>query len=215
MNNIENIPAPVFDWLRTTPFEKLDAAQQKTVEAFMSITAYNEMHDATQLLSETKYNPFSRQEEIRHNLLQQFERKHNQPQQPKLFYSSQLVWKIAAVFLAVGLPISAYFLIKSNKKLITNQLNGRVDTVYLENTATSNPLKVYDTVYIVKERNSPRTTIHKEQEVTKNPIDEVNVGLQHDISIQSIKNVDSAPNKRRRNSIKDDSLINHYNFVTL
>lgn len=215
MNNIENIPSSVFDWMRTTPFERLDAAQQKTVEEFMSIMEYNDMHDATQLLSETKYSSSGRQEEIRQNLLEKFERKHHQPQQARLFYSSQLVWKIAAVFLAIGLPISAYFLIKSNKKLITNQLNGRVDTVYLENTATSNPIKVYDTVYIVKEKNAPRTTTHKEREVIQNPVDEVNVSLQHDITIQSIKNVDSTPNKRRRNSIKDDSLINHYNFVTL
>lgn len=215
MNNIENIPAPVFDWLNTMPFEKLDTAQQRTVEEFMSIAEYNEMHEAALLLSDVKYDPFGRHDRIKEDLLKKFDLKHKRSNGLSIFYSSQLVWKVAAVFLAIGLPISAYFLIKSNKQLISDQRNGRVDTVYLESPSASNPLKIYDTVYIAKETETHQTRTGRQKQVTENPTDEVNVVLPHDINIQSIKDVNSAPNTRKRNTIKDDSLIKHYNFVTL
>lgn len=216
MNNIENIPSAIFDWMNSMPFEKLDAVQQKTVKEFMSVTEYNEMHEVTQLLHGVKHEPAARHNQIKEALLNRFDEKHRQASPLSIsIFSSQLAWKIAAVFLAIGLPISAYFLIKSNKQLISNQINGRVDTVYLESPSASNPLKIYDTVYIAKETEAQHRKPSRQKEVSENPVDEVNVIIPHDINIQSIKNVDSAPNKRKRNTIKDDSLINHYNFVTL
>ena len=215
MNNIENMPPVVFNWMNTMPFEKLDTDQKRAVEQFMSGTEYNEMHEAAQLLLNVKYNPAGRRNQIKDDLLKQFDAKHKRQEGLSIFYSSQLAWKVAAVFLAIGLPISAYFLIKSNKQLISDQRNGRVDTVYLENPSASNPLKIYDTVYIAKETETHQSRPSKQKQVIENPADEVNVALPHDINIQSIKDVNSVPNTRKRNTIKDDSLIKHYNFVTL
>lgn len=215
MNNIEQTPSVVFDWMKTKAFGQLNAQEQQTVERYMSRAEYDEMHDATQLVSAMVDPAANRRGQIKAGLLERFDSKH-QPKKLTLTLSSQLLWKVAAVFLAIGLPVSAYILIKSNKQLISNQLNGRVDTVYLENALTSNPLKVYDTVYIVKETEVQRTKKYKQQkELLPNPVDEVEVLMQTDLNIQSIKDVNSAPNTRKRNAIKDDSLINHYNFVTL
>jgi hypothetical protein len=210
MNRIENMPDEVFDWIKTHAFERLSSAQQQTVLAYITRTDYNDMHVAYTSIIKINNNKNSRKELIKESLLEQFEIKH-QPTKLKNVSRNNVFWKVAAVFLAIGFPLTTYYLMKSQQHGLSSQFSNRIDTVYLDNNVKTESVKVYDTIYITRE-----TPLHKaqnEQAVTPHPDAHLPVDAQ--INLLHVNDIDADINRTKRNSIKDDNLINSFSFVTL
>lgn len=217
MNNMENIHPDVFDWIKRTAYAGLSETQKKEVTPFFSPEEYDELHLAARLIGEATGNKTDRKQHLKQEALAAFDRRHPQAHKPQLVRLMPAVWKAAAVFLAIGLPLSMYWLIKGSNPALTNHLDDKTDTVYIERLVTEKPVKVYDTVYIVKEEQAnPVKHNRRAAQPVKARMPETLSRVQGgELQIQSIEKLDAIPNKLKRNSIHDDSLLNHYGFVTL
>jgi hypothetical protein len=219
MNNIENSPDELFDWINRMGYSALNAEQKEIVDHFFSPEEYEAMHVAAATMRQNPLQEKDRKSRIRQELLNRFDEKHKQKSKTIALFPS--VWNVAAALLIIGLPLSAYWLIRQNSQTLNNRLSDKIDTVYIEQ-AVEKQVKVYDTVYIEKEEkhkemkrydNVHRETYYREEK------NEETIGGQltggSGLNIQSIEKLDALPNKPKRNAIKDDSLLNHYGFVTL
>lgn len=219
MNNIENCPDELFNWINRLDYSALNAEQKEIAGRFFSPEEYDAMHIAAIAIRRNPLQEAERKSRIRQELLNRFDEKHKHKHKTIALFSS--VWHAAAAILLIGLPLSAYWLIRHNGQALNNRLSENVDTVYIEQ-AIEKQVKVYDTVYIEKEgrrknvkhyNNEGREAYYPEEK------NEETIGGQltggGGLNIQSIEKLDALPNQPKRNAIKDDSLLQHYGFVTL
>jgi hypothetical protein len=89
----------------------------------------------------------------------------------------------------------------------------KLDTVFVEKEIPGE--KIHDTVYIEYERKQKRNLEHLPVDYSSLPKQEINIPTMNDINIIGIKEKDKPVNNAKGNSIKDDSLINAFQFVTL
>lgn len=217
MNNIENSPDELFDWIGRMNYEELNAEQKRAVAGFLSPEEYDAMHDAAVAIRQNPVRDQDRKNRMKQDLLNRFDEKYKR--ESRIIALFPAAWKAAAAALMIGLPLSAYWLIRHNGQGPGNKLSEKIDTVYIEQSVEKQ-VKVYDTVYIEKEeKNRPVKRLHDpaRYEVEKKNEETLSGQLTGSggLNIQSIEKLDALPNNPKRNAIKDDSLLQHYGFVTL
>lgn len=214
---MENIPNHLFDLLHTKDFQELTAAEQSSVLVFMDEQAYTSMRTASVFSQQffmdedpAPVNPAQLQQ-----LLKKVEAK-------KLAHTNIVwnkpvaLWKVAALFLLLGGGWMVFVLANKNQEVHTTFIT-QLDTVFVDKEVPGE--KIHDTVYIEYERKQQRKQHrHDEQlhtEYSSIPTQEVNIPATTDMNIVGIKEKDEPVNDKKGNSIKDDSLINAFGFVTL
>lgn len=214
MNKIEDAPSDIFGWIETRAYETLSEAEQALVLGYMDRKEYESMHEAACLAKAFFNEERLRRSGIRENLMERFDRHYARPV-PLFRNTPAMLWKAAAIFLGVGLPVAVYLLFRSNREMLTQQAGNRVDTVFLERVAAQ-PVKEYDTVYILKEASRKKPAPFVAPPLNPAPVDELDVKIPAGaIHIRNIREAGAAPNQPKRNAIKDDSLISRFNFVRL
>lgn len=207
MKTGEHIPTALFEWVKHIPFEQLSVAQQQEVLHWFSRDEYFHLQQALRLHNA---QPISRKNEIRTALLSAFDKK-QQHKTVELRLTILRAWQIAAAILMVMLFGSSYLWMRSGKKNAVADIIHTRDTVYLD-SGDKQTERVYDTIYLVREekRADANQTYRRKEKISPAVIPQVS-----DVNIRGIHEIDAIPNRLKRNSIKDDTLMNHYSFVTL
>ncbi len=206
--DINQIPVDIFEWQHRYPFSRLSMLQQEEVLRHFTQVEYDDMHQAILLVQETTQTRPDRKLAIKQQLLNRFDEVHHKPKQQVWTLPLQL-WQAAAMVLLLG---GAYLLLNKNKTIAPVQVIAEADTVYVEREVA--PVKVYDTVYIERSTGKVKQ-VSRRLERSKNLREEERYPTQHDLQIHTIKDLNALPNQIKGNSIKDDSLISNYRFVTL
>lgn len=206
--DINQIPSAIFEWQQRFAFNQLSVLQQEEVLRHFTQAEYDDMHQAILLVKETTQTRPERKLAIKQQLLNRFDEVHHKPKKQIWTLPLQL-WQAAAMIILLG---GAFLLINKNKTVVPVQVIASADTVYVEREVA--PVKVYDTVYI--EKNSGKVKqVTRRVEPPASGREQLVYPAQQDLQIHSIKDLHDVPNQIKRNSIKDDSLISNYRFVTL
>jgi len=214
-NKPENIPAGIFDWILSIPFEKLTSAQKAEVLLHLDEKMYDELHATAMGITGTVNIPVAKGKPASKNiLLEKFDAHHRQKKGVVVFMRRPVaLWKAAAI---VVLVLSAWlYFYTPEKKENPGQLVAQVDTVYVTKEITTEPVKIHDTIYITKyasTKNKKDTAIKSQTTVVNNdalPVNQNNAGI---IPVEALGNKQNQP---RGNSMKDDTLLKKFSFVTM
>jgi hypothetical protein len=204
----ENIPNEIFDWLNTHSFQELNANQQAQVSNWFNPTTYNQIHHAAKHALAVNAM-LARKAIIKEHILQQFELKNK-----AVWYKKAIpFWQAAAIIIF----LSGIFIVqlRMQKTASNPNLLAFSDTIYLEKLIQSEPIYLYDTVFI-KDKKAPKqiNTIYQYNNKTE-PKTFKNTELPNQVLVQSLHTLESASNQIKGNSLKDDTLLKIYGFVKL
>lgn len=208
--NKENIPSYLFDYLELYRFDELNKQKQDEVLKYFTKEEYEALNDVAQKLKNTR--PITNSKEF---LTLRFEKKHGvNTKSPSL--SHPIFWKWVAVFLVCGFVVIQYLIFNQNKTFSESVTHIR-DTVYIVKNIISYPVTTHDTVYLKYAEKIVMKPQRKENEEHVKPSQKVNTPFQQfsELNIVSIKELNDLPNNRKGRSIKDDTLLNSFEFVKL
>jgi hypothetical protein len=210
---MEHIPDYLFDLLNQKDFDELTSEEHSIVLSIMDKDTYSSMraasHAARQFL-EDEYPVFIPSNQL-DQILKEVERK--KMDEPTIVWNRPIaLWKAAALFLLLGGGWLVFVLTNKNTVIQTSYIT-KLDTVFVEKEIPGE--KIHDTVYIEYERKQKRNLEHLPIDNSSLPKQEINIPTMNDINIIGIKEKDKPVNNAKGNSIKDDSLIQSFKFVTL
>ncbi|MCD6066416.1 MAG: hypothetical protein K0S33_1242 [Bacteroidetes bacterium] len=209
--NPGEIPSIVFDWLKEQEFALLNAEQQTEVLRYFSMEEYNELHQALREVRQHSPAISSGKEKRKTVLLEAFDKEHQKPAASiyRLRPAHFMRAAAACVFFVAGWL--GYDFLHSDKTLSEKIVEIR-DTLYITKEIAALPQKVRDTVYVYRTGKSKATkTIPKNG--TPGSMD-VYAPI-NDMNVVSVKEFGSTLNASKGNSLKDDSLVKKFSFVTL
>jgi hypothetical protein len=214
---MEHIPNHLFDLLDQKDFKTLNAEEQASVLACMDEQTYTSMRNAT--IVSHRYFEDEQSEVVNPKQLQYLLNKVDaqQAHETGIVWNKPIaMWKVAAMFLLLGGGWLVFMLANQHKVVHTSYIT-QLDTVFVEKEVPAE--KIHDTVYIEYERKHQRKQMHPEErlpsESYSTPVRETNIVSISDVNIVHLKEKDEPINNKKGNSIKDDSLINAFGFVTL
>jgi hypothetical protein len=212
--NPEQIPNEIFDWLQSKSYDQLNKNQQQKLAPFFTEQEYTAMHQIAFQSKAVNNENISRKASIKENLLLKLDQQQSKPKNSLLLVKWQ-AWKVAASFLFI-MGIAFLFLKNSIRfEPNSNNLITKIDTVFIEKLVEKEPLKIYDTVYLTQNFRKENKGNRRSQNLDLNLYSRNQIAHQTDLNIQSIEDIESLPNKNRGNSIKDDTLLKQYGFVSL
>jgi hypothetical protein len=104
----------------------------------------------------------------------------------------------------------------SGPAVVTSASTNTKDTIYIAKETASIPEKIYDTIYIASSSNKnvqQKASVNLPGRASQSQgLDKTNGET---IPVLSIKAMGHKPNIQKGNSMKDDSLLTRYTFVTL
>ena len=209
--NTENMPTEIFDWLQTSDFKSLVKDQQKQVLLYFSEEEFNAMHLAADALKMVNSQNNSRGEGLsKAALLERFDKQHTKI---VYFYKQPVFyWQAAAMFL---LLLSGWLFYRTYdiKTSLSDRAVASTDTIYVNRDVKSEPEIIHDTVYrykMIKEARKQREELHVSNSSESTQDNHLNY-----IQAIDLKEIHNAANSIRRNSMKDDSLLKKYGYVTM
>ncbi len=219
---MENTPDYIFDWIESTPFDALTTEQQKEVLLYLPQTEYQQLHQAaalamqyTQQGSET----FAQNNAALSNLHAIFDANYPPTATPLTIKPKSLaaiwVWKVAASVLLFAVAFLSYGLYNAKHHQTQSSLIEKIDTVFVNITKEiPREVKIHDTVYLTRpsQNNAPRR-VNSYSGVTP-PQSDISPNINPLRSVPFAEK-DQPQNSPKNNSIKDDTLIQNFNFVTL
>lgn len=219
---MENTPDYIFDWIESTPFDALTTEQQEEVLLYLPQTEYQQLHQAAALA--TQYTQqgsetFAQNNTTLSQLHALFDAKHTPPQitQPekRKNLAAIWVWKAAASVLLVAVAFLSYGLYNAKHHQNQSGLIEKIDTVFVNITKEiPREVKIYDTVYLTRpSQNNAPAKVHPYTKVTP-PQSDISPNINPLRSVP-LTEKDQPQNSPKNNSIKDDTLVQNFNFVTL
>lgn len=205
----ENIPDEIFDWLNTHSYQELNANQQSQVNNWFSPNTYNQIHQAAKHAVEANTR-LARKATIKEHILHQFELKNK----AVIWYKKAIpIWQAAAITLFMMGLFTTQLLMQ--KSVSNANLMAFSDTIYLEKIVQSEPIYLYDTVFI-KDNKAPKqiNASNQDNKKTESPTFK-NTELPNQVLVQGLHTLESASNQIKGNSLKDDTLLKIYGFVKL
>ena len=206
-NNIESMPNEVFSWVQSTSFNELNTHQQEIVLAYLDKQEYEDMHHAAKTLHTAANKVLPKgTEKIKSELLTAFNQHHNKGTNAVLALVNKPValGKVAAV---VVLMMSAIVYQYIN--------NTKGDTIYAEHTKTDTLLVetevpvthiIHDTLRVM-EKQAKSASVIKTHTSYKPTVT--------DIHIAGTDELDRPYNQPKHNSLKNDTLVTKFGFVSL
>lgn len=215
---MEHIPAYILDWIAQTPFDELSAKQQQEVKAHLSAEEYNQLHQAANIASayatnnkdEIVANPTTLQ-----HLNTAFDAAYSKE---KASLTPLLYWKIAASFLLLATAVLSFGWYKAqhqNPQVVTQI---KTDTIFVER-ATTQPQNtiIYDTIYVEQNVGTgKKMPKRRSRQYSVSPFDYKELPpLENPLNSIPFSDKDLPQNNPKNNSIKDDTLIQNFDFVQL
>lgn len=213
-NNFENIPSGIFDWIMMYAFDELTATQQAEVLQYLDRETYNDMYATVTGMAGLKNIPAANGKMHKKQVLLESYDTHHQSKKGFVWFmhTSVALWKAAAI---VVLLLSGWvYFYMAGKKENPDQLVAKVDTVYVTKEIPVEPVKVHDTIYITKyaTKNKKDTAFKIQVPVMHNgtlPVNETTPGI---VPVETLENRTNQP---KGNSMKDDTLLKKFSFVTM
>lgn len=220
---MENTPDYIFDWIESTPFESLSAAQKEEVLLYLPQTEYQQLHQAAALA--TQYTQqgsetFAQNNATLGQLHALFDAKHTPPQittkpEKRKGLAAIWMWKAAASILLIAVAFLSYGLYNAKQHQNQSGLIEKIDTVFVNITKEiPREVKIHDTVYLTRpSQNNAPARIHPYTKITP-PQSDISPNINPLRSVP-LTEKDQPQNTPKNNSIKDDTLVQNFNFVTL
>ncbi len=212
--DFEKVPAVIFDWIKTKSFEDLTHSQKKDVLTYLSEEKYKEMYLAyLRIKPVSGSGNFVQELQSKNILLKHFDKRYPKEKNAGNGSSQKtlLFWQAAAVFLML-LSGALFYNFMDLKKSLSSQPVASADTVYVTKEITTGTSVVYDTIYkYIESYSNAGSTTHVEEVIFENedlqPLNDG--GYQPSIDLD---NIDIRP---RGSSMKDDSLLRKFGFVSM
>ncbi|WP_317897004.1 hypothetical protein [Aurantibacillus circumpalustris] len=209
--NFEKVPVITFDWIEKFSFAELSISQKEEVLKHFSESDYEQMHQASvsvKLVSHVDSNFKSARKDM---VMGEFDSYHLKKLHTSKKWRMANLWQAAAIFLFL---ISGwlFYQIFDLKKERTLNVIASVDTVYIEREIASNPEIIHDTVYRYKEAKtaSKKEPMHSDN-LFRNDANQILGKLESPPLLE----LESLNNSTRGNSMKDDSLLRKFSFVSM
>jgi hypothetical protein len=214
---MENIPAHIFDWIEQKTFEELSINQQQEVKKYLNSEEYNSLYKAALIANtyaksnEEKLQPSSNALAELHTVFDATYPEKEKQLTPLLF------WKVAAsiLLIAVGALSLGWYNAQHQKPQVITHI--KTDTVYVNGAKQiPNEIKIYDTMYLEK-------SIPKKQNKNYPNTRPSNGVLPYEKLLPNVNQLGNVPfsqkdqpqNLPKNNSIKDDTLVQNFDFVQL
>jgi hypothetical protein len=214
----EQIPNHIFDWLETVDFENLSAEKQEEVKAWLSADEYQEMRQTLVAIKASMVNSANLTVSRMARLMEHFDTVYPNKKTTvtKIHY-----WQMAAGFLLLlcGGLLFQKWQVSPEKSPVMAAIR---DTVFLVKNPAPEMVRVHDTVYLSVpsgEKTASVQTVAK----TKNP-DSFNrnstpssayAAVSDTRLVLPVETMESSRNDPKGNSMKDDSLLRKYSFVSM
>jgi len=209
MQDKENAPEIIFEWLMQ-PFESLDEKQQLEVLLFFTADEFDEMHRAMVMIEGEKKNQPAAMYRSKQELLEAFDKKFAPVSNVRLLFAQIDIWKAAAVlFFALGSWFAVGYL--RPDEFIHPKTVTVTDTVYLEK-------KFYDTVFVPSVTGNTVRTGQVRSNKRSYEREAISGNFQvrpETLNVLSLDMLNNEENVQKGNSVRDDSLISSFNFITL
>jgi hypothetical protein len=210
MNDMMNqLPEEVIYCIENYAFASLNQQQKRMVLDFCSEEEYDDMHRICRLLREKKSAGNGKE-----RLLKAFDEKHKSAKIVSIKSYSSIAWKAAVILLMLGVGVLQWSILQQ-KSGFPLAISAVQDTVYLSKQVISEPLKIHDTIFatgFTKAKLQSRTASHNDEDKLKaSKIAPVAA----DIHIQSLDDLANVPNRQRKSNVQSDSLLRHFQLVTL
>lgn len=207
--DFEKMPAVVFDWLEKFSFEELNHFQQKEVLAYFSAEEYDEIYATVKDLRSTTRPEVETRSSRKETILGHFDQ-HQSLKKGRGETRRVLVWQAAAVFLMMLSGWLFYQVFDLNKDPGMQQVAVK-DTVYVEKEIRAEAEIIHDTVYRYKERQSTSSAVQEESD----EIERENPETIGELDITPLIELENIGNNAKGNSMKDDSLLRKFGFVSM
>lgn len=210
-SNFENIPSVIFDWIKTLSYGELNKAQKEKVLTYFSEETYQELHLAGKKAKHV-YHASAVPEDFqsRKILLEHFD-KHQQLRNLTGTSSKSLLFWQAAAILLMMLSGGLFYSFIDLKKAMGSQTVAAVDTVYVTKEIAGDPSIIYDTVYLYKQIVKTSVVNKHEAPGFEESIFSPLIDGQEQRSID-LQDIDT---KSRGGSMKDDSLLKKFRYVSM
>ena len=209
--NFDKVPAIIFDWIEKIPFIELTNSQKEEVLKHFSQSDYEQMHQTSLRVKLASKSDSSYKSTRKEGVMGKFDAYYlNKTNKLSNWHRANL-WQAAAIFLFL---ISGwlFYQIFDLKKENAIKTIASIDTVYIEREIASNPEIIHDTVYSYKEAKS---TSKKEVSHSDNLFrDDANQVLGKLESLP-LSELEALKNSTKGNSMKDDSLLRKFSFVSM
>lgn len=217
---MENTPDYIFDWIESTPFDALTTEQQEEVLLYLPQAEYQQLHQAaalatqyTQQGSETFAQNNATLAQL-HTLFDNTYAPTPSPEKRKNI-TPIWIWKAAASILLIAVAFLSYGLFNAKHHQNQSGIMERIDTVFVNITKeVPREVKIHDTVYLTRpsQNNTPRK-VHSYSGATP-PQSDISPNI-NPLRAVPFDEKDQPQNSPKNNSIKDDTLVQNFNFVTL
>lgn len=214
----EQIPNHIFDWLETVDFENLPAEKQEEVKAWLSADEYQEMRQTLVAIRASKVNSTNLSGNRKARLMEHFDTVY--PKQ-KTAVTGILFWQMAAGFLLLlcGGLLFQKWQVSPEKSPVMAAIR---DTVFMVKNSAPEMVRVHDTVYLSVPSGEKAASAHTVAR-TKRP-DSFNrnstpsptyAAVSDTRLVLPVETMESSRNDPKGNSMKDDSLLRKYSFVSM
>ena len=214
----EHIPNHIFDWLETVDFENLPAEKQEEVKAWLSADEYQEMRQTLVAIKASKVNSANLTGSRKARLMEHFDTVYPNKKTTvtKIHY-----WQMAAGFLLLlcGGLLFQKWQVSPEKSPVMAAIR---DTVFLVKNAAPEMVRVHDTVYLsvpsVKKTASVQTVAGRKTNDSPNrntTPSSAYAAVSDTRLVLPVESVESSRNDPKGNSMKDDSLLRKYSFVSM
>ena len=209
--NFDRVPAIIFDWIEKIPFIELTNSQKEEVLKHFSESDYEQMHQTSLRVKLASKSDSSYKSTRKEGVMGKFDAYHlNKTNKLSNWHRANLL-QAAAIFLFL---ISGwlFYQIFDLKKENAIKTIASIDTVYIEREIASNPEIIHDTVYSYKEVKSPsKKEVSHSDNLFRNDANQV-LGKLESLPLSELE---ALKNSTKGNSMKDDSLLRKFSFVSM
>jgi len=210
--NFEKLPNVVFNWVEEFTFAELNDSQKKEVLTYFSEDEFDQMHQACMdLKSVATIDHADVFTQKKNALLHHFDEHHSLKRRSSFFPGAMVVWQAAAILLLL-LSGWLFYQVFGLQKNATIQQIAVTDTVYVDRQVASVPEIIHDTIYRYKENKGDPGKNDPSSEDMIEPEDIESIG---EMEIHSIRELENLNNSPKGNSMKDDSLLRKFTFVSM
>jgi|SRR5690606_9822878 len=214
---LEQLPDYLFEWLEKFDFETLNASQQEQVKTYFSEEDYMTIRLAM-VAGENSKKQNQRKEARKEELFAALEQKAIYQKAKHTGINRPIpLWAAIAASLVL-LLVSTLLNSPQNQGTIDQQIVYLRDTVYIPKpTGTKNETLIRDTVYLQaeSEKTSPQKAHVFKERQPASPADYEQLPPENILRIIPPEELNSGPNKPRKASIGEDSLVKNFSFVNL
>ncbi len=209
MDNYDQLPIELFDWISERDFDQLEPREKELVLEFISREEYTELHESSRLMHRMAQDRPRGEQEVKKELMEAFAVHHQKTAKKSFWYQLVPMRYAASLMLALTGTFVIYTMLSAPQSEVATITIPVVDTVY---EVIEKPVETvkHDTVYLTK-RVQIRTP-KKAPSIVSVPKPEP---LPGQFYIYSPGDYQQSQNQKGDLPLNADSLVQRIGFVSL